>query len=147
MRSKQRLFDRFVGARTRAQGRSDERLERDLKMMRRRLRLTMLITSAKSSSRIREDPGGRHQRAGQIGATPDNLKDLIGGLERNLDGTISPPTRVAARANDEKKALDSRTDAAGSRPWPAGPGHRFCVSQEAPAAPGERRQNQGIRGF
>ncbi len=90
-----------------------ERLERDLKMIADEgLRLTMLTNQRqKQLQDVEKTLAVEHQRASQIGRDADNLKDLIGGLERNLDGTIRA-TRVAARANDEKKALDSRTDAA-----------------------------------
>jgi murein hydrolase activator len=90
-----------------------ERLERDLKMIADEgLRLTMLTEQRqKQLQDVEKSLTAEHQRATQIGRDADNLKDLIGGLERNLDGTIRA-TRVAARANDEKKALDIRTDAA-----------------------------------
>jgi septal ring factor EnvC (AmiA/AmiB activator) len=90
-----------------------ERLERDLKMIADEgLRLTMLTEQRqKQLQDVEKNLAAEHQRAGQIGRDADNLKDLIGGLERNLNGTIRA-TRVAARANDEKKALDIRTDAA-----------------------------------
>jgi septal ring factor EnvC (AmiA/AmiB activator) len=90
-----------------------ERLERDLKMIADEgLRLTMLTEQRqKQLQDVEKNLAAEHQRATQIGRDADNLKDLIGGLERNLDGTTRA-TRVAARANDEKKALDIRTDAA-----------------------------------
>jgi murein hydrolase activator len=90
-----------------------ERLERDLKMIADEgLRLTMLTEQRqKQLQDVEKSLAAEHQRATQIGRDADNLKDLIGGLERSLDGTTRA-TRVAARANDEKKALDIRTDAA-----------------------------------
>ena len=90
-----------------------ERLERDLKMIADEgLRLTMLTEQRqKQLQDMEKSLATEHQRATQIGRDADNLKDLIGGLERNLDGTTRA-TRLAARATDEKKALDIRTDAA-----------------------------------
>jgi septal ring factor EnvC (AmiA/AmiB activator) len=91
-----------------------ERLERDLKMIADEgLRLTMLTEQRqKQLHDVEKNLASEHQRASQIGRDADNLKDLIGGLERNLDGTTRA-TRMAARTNDEKKALDIRTDQAG----------------------------------
>jgi septal ring factor EnvC (AmiA/AmiB activator) len=93
-----------------------ERLERDLKMIADEgLRLTMLTNQRqKQLQDVEKNLAVEHQRAGQIGRDAENLKDLIGGLERNLDGTTRT-ARVAARTNDEKKALDIRSDPAAAR--------------------------------
>jgi septal ring factor EnvC (AmiA/AmiB activator) len=92
-----------------------ERLERDLKMIADEgLRLTMLTEQRQKQLRdIEKTLATERQRTTQLGHDADNLKDLIGGLERNLDPTTRA-TRVAARANDEKKALDIRAAAAGA---------------------------------
>jgi len=93
-----------------------ERLERDLKMIADEgLRLTMLTEQRqKQQQDIEKNLAAERQRATQLGREADNLKDLIGGLERNLDGATRA-TRVAARTNDEKKALDIRTDLAAAK--------------------------------
>jgi len=93
-----------------------ERLERDLKMIADEgLRLTMLTEQRQKQQQAAEKSLQiEHQKASQIGRDAENLKDLIGGLERNLDGTTRA-TRLAARTNDEKKALDIRSDAAPAR--------------------------------
>jgi murein hydrolase activator len=92
-----------------------ERLERDLKMIADEgLRLTMLTEQRqKQQQEIEKNIATERQRAGQLGRDADNLKDLIGGLERNLDGATRA-ARVAARTNDEKKALDSRSGSPGA---------------------------------
>src|SRR5215470_3285297 len=89
-----------------------ERLERDLKMIADEgLRLTMLTGQRqKQLQEVEKNLAIEHQKAGQIGREAENLKDLIGGLERDLDGTTRA-TRLAARTNDEKKVLDIRSDA------------------------------------
>jgi murein hydrolase activator len=92
-----------------------ERLERDLKMIADEgLRLTMLTEQRQKQLRdIEKDLAAERQRATQLGRDADNLKDLIGGLEHNLDAATRA-ARVAARTNDEKKALDIRAATAGA---------------------------------
>src|SRR5262249_325320 len=92
-----------------------ERLERDLKMIADEgLRLTMLTQEGQEQLQdIEKNIAAERQRAGQLGKDADNLKDLIGGLERNLDGATRA-ARVAARTNDEKKALDIRSGSPGA---------------------------------
>jgi murein hydrolase activator len=109
-----------------------ERLERDLKMIADEgLRLTMLTNERqKQLQDVEKNLAVEHNRASQIGRDADNLKDLIGGLERNLDGTTRA-TRVAARTNDEKKALDIRSDAtAGRDPGRLAPAIAFASAKK-----------------
>jgi septal ring factor EnvC (AmiA/AmiB activator) len=93
-----------------------ERLERDLKMIADEgLRLTLLTEQRqKQAQDVEKNLAAERQRATQFGREADNLKDLIGGLERNLDGATRA-TRLAARTNDEKKALDIRADTAAAK--------------------------------
>jgi hypothetical protein len=90
-----------------------ERLERDLKMIADEgLRLTMLTGSAqKQLQDVEKNAGGRAPARRPDWSRRRQSPRFDRGLERNLDGTIRR-TRVAARAHDEKKALDIRTDAA-----------------------------------
>jgi len=92
-----------------------ERLERDLKMIADEgLRLTMLTEQRQKQLRdMEKNLAAERQHATQLGRDADNLKDLIGGLERNLDAATRA-ARVATRTNDEKKALDIRAAAAGA---------------------------------
>jgi len=90
-----------------------DRLERDLRNLADEgLRLTMMIEQRQSQLRdVEKSLVAERQRTTQLGREADNLKDLIGGIERNLDAATRT-ARVAARAGDEKKVLDSRPDAA-----------------------------------
>jgi murein hydrolase activator len=109
-----------------------ERLERDLKMIADEgLRLTMLTEQRqKQQQEIEKGIAAERQRAGQLGRDADNLKDLIGGLERNLDGATRA-ARVTARTNDEKKALDSRSGSAGgSDPGRLAPAIAFASAKK-----------------
>jgi murein hydrolase activator len=109
-----------------------ERLERDLKMIADEgLRLTMLTEQRqKQQQEIEKGIAAERQRAGQLGRDADNLKDLIGGLERNLDGATRA-ARVTARTNDEKKALDSRSGSSGgSDPGRLAPAIAFASAKK-----------------
>lgn len=88
-----------------------ERLERDLKTLAdESLRLSLLTEQRqKQQQDIEKALASERQRATELGRRADNLKDLIGGLERNLDGATRT-ARIAARTNDEKKALGSHPD-------------------------------------
>jgi len=90
-----------------------DRLERDLKNLADEgLRLAMMIEQRqKQQQDVEKTVAAERQRATQLGREADNLKDLIGGIERNLDGATRT-ARAAARAGDEKKVLDSPPDAA-----------------------------------
>jgi septal ring factor EnvC (AmiA/AmiB activator) len=86
-----------------------ERLERDLKKLAdENPRLTMLIAQRQKQQTDAESSlASERQRTAQLAGQAGNLNDLVGSLERNLDGTTRG-VRLAARSGDEKKALDSR---------------------------------------
>ena len=88
-----------------------DRLERDLKTLTEESpRLALLIEQRqKQQAEAEHTLAAERQRALQLGRQADNLKDLIGNLERNLDAATRA-ARLAARAGDEKKSLDSRPD-------------------------------------
>jgi septal ring factor EnvC (AmiA/AmiB activator) len=88
-----------------------ERIDRDLKALAtvENPRLAMLIEQRqKQQAEAEQSLAGERQRALQLARRADNLKDLIGTLERNLD-SATRNVRVAARSGDEKKSLDSRS--------------------------------------
>src|ERR1043166_5600903 len=75
-------------------------------------RLTLLIEQRqRRQAEIENELAGERARAAMLARQADDLKDLIVGLERSLDSAIRA-SRAAARAGDEKKALDSRPDLA-----------------------------------
>lgn len=85
-----------------------ERLDRDLKTLAEESpRLSMLVEQRQKQQRDAEKTlASEHQRVTQIARQVDNLKDLIGGLERKLD-SATRSARIAARRSEEKKALES----------------------------------------
>jgi septal ring factor EnvC (AmiA/AmiB activator) len=88
-----------------------DRLDRDIKALAEESpRLTLLVAQRqKQQADIESTLTAERARTTQLARQVDNLKDLIGNLERNLDNA-NRPTRLATRPGDEKKALDSRPD-------------------------------------
>jgi septal ring factor EnvC (AmiA/AmiB activator) len=83
------------------------RFDRDLLSLgEENLRLAILLDQRQNQqAEVENSLTAERQRTAQLARQADNLKDLIGKVEQGLDGA----TR-AARARDEKKALDSRPD-------------------------------------
>jgi septal ring factor EnvC (AmiA/AmiB activator) len=90
-----------------------DRLDRDLKTLAAESpRLTLLIEQRqKQQGEIEQTLVAERERATRLARQADNLTDLIGALERNVDDATRA-ARLAARAGNEKKALDSRPELA-----------------------------------
>jgi septal ring factor EnvC (AmiA/AmiB activator) len=77
-----------------------------------RQRLSLLIDERQKRQREAEQAlSGERQRAQQLARQAENLNQLIGQLEQGLD-TPARTVRTAARASEERKALDGRPDLA-----------------------------------
>jgi septal ring factor EnvC (AmiA/AmiB activator) len=75
-------------------------------------RLNLLIQQRQQQQADAENQlDGQRTRAAQLARQADDLKDLITALERGLD-SATRAARVAARAGEEKKVLDSRPNLA-----------------------------------
>ena len=114
-----------------------ERLDRDLKTLADESpRLALLVEQRqKQQAEIENTLTAERRRATQLARQVDNLKDLIGGLERDLD-SATRAARLAARPPVEKKSLDNRRDAlpcnrSGKRVRPIGICRRICVMMRA----------------
>jgi septal ring factor EnvC (AmiA/AmiB activator) len=94
---------------------ADERdkLARDLFVLAdERQRLSLLIDERQKRQREAEQAlSGERQRAQQLARQAENLNQLITQLEQGLDPT-GRTQRTAARASEERKALDGRPDLA-----------------------------------
>jgi murein hydrolase activator len=108
-----------------------ERLDRDLKMLADEgLRLTMLTEQRQRKQKeIEKTLATEREHAHELGRKANSLQELISGLERNLDGATRT-ARIAARANEEKKALDSgRVTAALKDPGRLAPAIAFASAK------------------
>jgi septal ring factor EnvC (AmiA/AmiB activator) len=115
-------------------GIADERasLDRDLRSLAEgNLRLSLLIEQRqKQQAEAEQTLAAEHQRATQLARQADDLTDLIGGMERNVD-SATRAARLAARAETEKKALDSRTELAALKdPGRLAPAMAFAAAKK-----------------
>ena len=95
-----------------------------------RTRMAALIAERQKQQAEREKAlAAERAKAGELAAQVDNLKDLIGKLEQNLD----PKTREAREAarSDQRPALSAFRD-----PGTAGAGGRFCLDSRTSSDPG-----------
>jgi septal ring factor EnvC (AmiA/AmiB activator) len=94
-------------------------------------RLTLLIQQRQQhQAEVENQLAGERARAALLARQADDLKDLIVSLERDLD-SAARVARAAARAGDEKKALDSRPDLAALRdPGRLSPAVAFAAAKK-----------------